>query len=333
VIRISALIVTRDHANDIEACLESLRASTLPPSEVIVVDHASIDGTADHVRRMHPSVVVLDYRDNPGFGEGINRARRIASGEALLFLNPDATVAPDCIERLAATLEGATDIAAVGPKVLVAGDEARICSAGLRVNRVGYACDRGHLEPDSGRYDSVEEVLAASGCALLVRASACAEVGGFDRSYFLYYEDLDLCWRLWLAGHRVIYQPAALAHHRSGDAGGVFRHYHDHRNRLLTILKNCGLSTLARVALPLLWFELESVAALALRGRLRALGWRLRAQLSAGARLPSALADRRRIQRARRTPERRLFAFLTPEYGNPPAPLDPPLQTPSLRAG
>jgi GT2 family glycosyltransferase len=323
VTRVTALIVTRNHAPEIGACLDSLRASTAPPAEVFVLDHGSTDGTADRARRAHPGVVVLEYRDNPGFGAGINRGRRLAGGDALLLLNPDATVAPDCIERLVAALESSPDLAVVAPKVLAAGDPTRVASAGLWVNRVGYACDRGHLEPDRGQYDAAQEVLGASGCALLVRASAFDQVGGFDPRYFLYYEDLDLCWRSWLAGYRVLYLPAATARHRAGvDATGVFRHYHDHRHRLRTLLKNCGARTLLRIALPVLWLELSSVAALALRGRWRALGWRLRAQLATLVGLPSALAARRRIQRSRRVGDQRLYGFLAPEYGSPPPPLE-----------
>jgi GT2 family glycosyltransferase len=326
---ITAIVVTRDHAEEIGTCLDSLRASTLAPDEIVVLDHASRDGTVDRVRRTYRGVLVLDYRDNPGFGEGVNRGRRVARGELLLLVNPDATLEPTCIERLAAVLDGEHDVAAVGPKVLLpepaSEDAKRIGSAGLRVNHIGYACDRGHLERDSGQYDRREDVLGLSGCVLLARASACEEVGGFDPAYFLYYEDLDLCWRWWLAGHRVVYEPAAVARHRPGvDATGVFRHYHDHRNRLRTLLKNYGGGTLAKVALPLIGFELWSLAALGLRGRLRPFAWRLRADLATIASLGSTLRARRSIQRSRRLEERRVIAMLAPGYGNPPPPTDTP---------
>jgi len=327
--RIIAIVVTRDHAAPVGACLDSLRGSTRAPDEVVVLDHASRDGTADRVRKTHPDVLVLDYLDNPGFGAGVNRGRRVARGELLLLVNPDATVEPDCIERLAEVLDDGDDVGAVGPKVLLPGAasdrSSRIGSAGLRVNHIGYACDRGYLERDSGQYETREDVLGVSGCVLLARASAFDQVGGFDPAFFLYYEDLDLCWRLWLAGYRVVYEPAAVAHHRPRvDETGVFRHYHDHRNRLRTVLKNYGAATLVRMAPPLIGFELWSLAALALRGRLRPFAWRLRADLAAIARLGSTLRARRAIQRSRRAPESRVLALLAPGYGNPPPLTDTP---------
>jgi GT2 family glycosyltransferase len=319
--RVTAVVITRNHAPQVGACLDSVLASTRAPDEILVLDHASSDGTAHRVRGTHPGVLVLDYRDNPGFGVGVNRARRVARGDALLLINPDARVEPDCIERLTVVLDTDTAVAAVGPKVLLPDDAARIASAGLRVNRIGYACDRGYLEPDRGQYDAREDRLGVSGCVLLVRARAFDEVGGFDPAYFLYYEDLDLCWRLWLAGHRVVYEPAAVAYHRpAADTTGVLRHDHDHRNRLRTLVKNCGAATLLEIALPVAWFEVSCLAALAARGRPSPFAWRLRAQLATIARLGSALRLRRSIQRARRTPESRMVAFLAPGYGNPPPP-------------
>jgi GT2 family glycosyltransferase len=237
--RISAVIVTRNNRKEIAACLESLAASVQPIDEIIVVDNSSTDGTADFVRREFPSARVLDFWDNPGFGEGNNRGARVASGDYLLLLNPDAMIAPDGAGHLLGAFAD-TSIGIAAPKVVLAAEPSIINSAGLCVNTVGYGWDRGYLEWDHGQYDTREPVLAASGCALLIDRELFARLGGFDAPYFLYYEDLDLCWRAWMHGRPVHYVPAAVVRHAMKVSGrpALYNEYYDHRNRLRTLLKD-----------------------------------------------------------------------------------------------
>jgi GT2 family glycosyltransferase len=306
--RISAIIVTRNNRKDIQRCLASLQQSRHPVHEVIVIDNDSRDGTPDCVRRGFPDASVLDFWDNPGFGEGNNRGARVASGDYLLLLNPDATVAPDCIDRLVDEFEHDPQLGMAVPKVVLASEPSIINSAGLFVNSVGYGWDRGYLEWDTGQYDRTEPILAGSGCALMVRADVYRALGGFDAPYFLYYEDLDLCWRSWIAGHPVRYVPAAVAHHTMKISGrpALYNDYLDHRNRLRTILKNLSAGSLVRMAPGVLAFEAGSAWAFAkwrqwasLRHRVRAWSWNV-------GHLPDTLARRRTVQRSRAVEDEKL---------------------------
>ncbi len=161
--RLSAIVVTFNSRDDVAVCLESLRGSTRPPDEILVVDNASRDGTADRVRRDFPDVAVLDYWDNPGFGEANNRAFRVASGERYFLLNPDATVAPDCLERLEGAMHGDPCLGVAVPKVRLAREPAVLNSAGLNMNLVGYGWDRGYLEWDRGQYDGAKRSWGGAG--------------------------------------------------------------------------------------------------------------------------------------------------------------------------
>ena len=299
--QISTIVVTYNNRKEIGRCLASLQRSYHPVDEVIVIDNDSHDGTADYVRREFPGALSLDFWDNPGFGEGNNRGARVASGDYLLLLNPDATVAPDCIERLVAALEQDQQLGIAVPKVVLASEPSIINSAGLIVNTIGYGWDRGYLEWDAGQYDRSEPILAGSGCALMVRTEVFRALGGFDTPYFLYYEDLDLCWRSWIMGRPVHYVPAAVAQHAMKVSGrpAIYDEYIDHRNRLRTLLKNPSGRSLLRIAPQVLSFEAGSVIHRVrsrqwsnLWRRMQAWDWNIR-------RLPDTLSRRRAVQRRR----------------------------------
>jgi GT2 family glycosyltransferase len=300
VARISAIVVAHNNRRDIGACLRSLATSHEPIGEVTVIDQRSSDGTSDLIRREFPAVRVLGFSDNPGFGEGNNRGARVSHGDYLLLLNPDAQIDPGCVSALAATLDADARAGIAVPKVRLTMEPGVLNSAGLSINRAGHAWDRGYLERDRGQFDRREAVIAGSGCALLIRASVFAAIGGFDPGYFLYYEDLDLCWRAWNHGWAVVYEPNAVAWHapRLFDRPALHDHYFDHRNRLRTLLKNAPASALRRSLWPALRFELGSALHLLSRGRWIAAWMRTCAFWWNVVHLPSALAFRRRTTRA-----------------------------------
>jgi len=316
---VSAIIVTRNSRRDITRTLASLHDSIHPLHEVIVIDHDSTDGTADHVRRDHRDVVLLDFLDNPGFGAGNNRGARVATGEYLLFLNPDATIDPDCLAALVQALDAEPHAGIAVPKVMLASEPSIINTAGLVVNRIGYGWDRGYLEWDRGQYDTRGPVLAGSGCALLVRADTFRALEGFDAAYFLYYEDLDLCWRCWLAGYTVTYVPAAVARHtmKITDRPVFYNEYLDHRNRLRTLAKTLSGRSIARLAGRVAAFEAGSAWALARQGRWDALRLRTQAWTWHASQARETLRLRRVVQRSRVLPDDSLAGLLDPGTGAP----------------
>jgi GT2 family glycosyltransferase len=300
---LSAVVVTFNNRSDISACLESLRRSTRPPDEILVVDNASVDGTPDVVRRDFPDVTVLDFWDNPGFGEAHNRAFRVANGEQYLLLNPDAEIAPDAIERLQHAMETAPGLGlgVAVPKVRLRREPRILNSVGLRMNGIGYAWDRGYLEWDAGQYDEGGAVLAGSGCALLLSAAMVRAVGGFDPAYFLYYEDLDLCLRSWRAGFPVRYVPEAVALHRMKVSGRpeVYNDYLDHRNRLRVMLKTFPPLLLAGALARSARFDAASIWGAMRRGDRPRATRRLQSWLWNLAHLPDTLRRRLETRRGR----------------------------------
>ena len=208
---VDVVIVNFNAAGHLDACLASVVGAG-GVNSVTVVDNASTDCSAAIVSG-HPGVRWLPTGANLGFGRAANRGVASTSAPLVLVLNPDAVVLPGAIEILVATLAVRTRCAAIGPRVENP-DGTLYPSARAfpnLVDAIGHGFV-GLLRPDnrwSRRYLAGDRVDWVSGTAVLVRRGAFEAVGGFDEDYFMYVEDVDLCWRLRDAGWDVHYEPAA----------------------------------------------------------------------------------------------------------------------------
>jgi hypothetical protein len=250
----SVVIVNYRGADDTCAALAAMRELRWPRErlEVIVVDNASGDGSVERIAKEHPEVEILALDQNRGFAAGCNAGAQVATGQYLAFLNNDARPDPEWLSAARAVLDRDGSVACVASKVLDwDGELVDFVDAGLGFYGHGFKVHAG--EPDSPAYDREADVLFASGAAMVARASTFREVGGFDERYFLFFEDVDLGWRLWLLGHRVRYVPASLTfhrHHRSMSAlGPAQEEFLLERNALFTIFKNYDDDNL-RLSLP-----------------------------------------------------------------------------------
>lgn len=313
--RVTVVVVTWQGAARIQACLSAvLGQEPAAAFEVLVVDNASTDGTADLLAGRYPQVRLVRAPRNLGFAGGNALALAEVTTEYVALVNDDAEPAPGWLAALVEHLDADPRCGAVTGKVLLAAERdgrAVVNSAGGTVDRLGRGADRGHLQLDEGQFDAPTEVFYAPATACLLRREAVEQVGGFDPGYFLYHEDVDLCWRLRLGGWGVAYTPAAVARHAHGASSGAtsaspLHAFHDTRNRLLTVVKDAPALPAAAVCarLPL------TTASTAVRGLL-ARGPERRRQLALAAvlaralasvlgRLPALLAARREVGRRAR---------------------------------
>jgi GT2 family glycosyltransferase len=228
---ISALVVSHNVRDLLRDTLRSLLNDGWPNLQVIVVDNASTDGSAGMVRHEFTGVKVLELRDNLGYGKANNVAFEHAKGELILLLNPDVTVAPRCLENLAGFLEDHPDTGVVGPR-LVRPDGSPDLAARRSFPTPAASFYRmtalSRLFPGSSRFNRYNlgaldptqehEMDAGTGACLLVRRKALDGVGLFDPDFFMYGEDLDLCYRIKAAGWKIWYVPSAMAVHVKGTA-------------------------------------------------------------------------------------------------------------------
>jgi GT2 family glycosyltransferase/glycosyltransferase involved in cell wall biosynthesis len=249
---VSVVVVNFRGASETVECLRSLAELNWPRDrlEVIVVDNASGDSSVERIRAAAPSAEVFASTTNLGFAGGCNAGADRATGEYLALLNNDARPHPDWIAAAVAAFEHQPSVAAVASRVLDwEGRTVDFVDASMTWFGMGYKREVGR--PDPGPDDEPRDVLFATGSAMFVRTEVWREVGGFDDRYFMFYEDVDLGWRLNVLGHRVRYVPSSVAYHRhhaSMRSYGSWReHYLLERNALFTLYKNYGDELLAKV--------------------------------------------------------------------------------------
>ncbi len=342
---VSVVLVNYKGAEDTITCLRAFDEVDWPADglELVVVDNDSQDGSAERIRDAVPDAVVVESGANLGFAGGCNLGVAHATGEVVAFLNNDARPHLDWIRAAVAELDASPDVACVASKVLDwDGNLIDYVDGALTWFGMGYK--REVEKPDTGQWDTPKDVLFATGAAMFVRAEVYREVGGFDERFFMFYEDVDLGWRLNLLGHRVRYVPGSLAYHRHHATMNKFGSYREsyllERNALLSMVKNYDDETLATV--------LPAAMALSVRRSVARTGLdatMLDLQRSPGGddvatvevpkmaltgplaidylveQLPSVWATRRELQARRRRSDRELFPLfrepIEPAYGMP----------------
>ena len=225
--RLAVIVVTFNSAAEIGACLEAIpAAASTTGHEVLVVDNASADGTAAHVRSRWPQARVLDAGGNAGFARANNLGIRATGGELVLLLNPDTVPAAGSIDRLVAVLDAMPDVAITGPRIVGRDGRAEL-SYGAMIGPVaelrqklltrgqarGWPVIAARVERASRRASFPDWV---SGACLLIRRADLERAGLLDERYFLYTEDVDLCAAVRALGRRVRFSPEAEVVHARG---------------------------------------------------------------------------------------------------------------------
>ncbi|MEX1011872.1 MAG: glycosyltransferase family 2 protein [Balneolaceae bacterium] len=244
---VSVIIVTWNALEHLQTFLPSVAATEYDNLEVLIADNASTDGSAEWVRENFPTFNVVTLMRNFGYCGGNNRAADHANGEILLFLNNDVRVEPGWLEPIIREFED-PNVAAVQPKILSHTEPGHFEYAGAAggyLDRMGYPFCRGrifdHVERDTGQYDDRRPIFWASGAALAIRKTCFMEAGRFDDTFEFHMEEIDLCWRLWNRGQKVIYTPESRVFHLGGGSlpsGSSRKAYFNFRNNLQMLWKN-----------------------------------------------------------------------------------------------
>jgi GT2 family glycosyltransferase len=251
----SVIIVNYNGCRFLEDCLRAVLDQELgEPFEVTLVDNGSTDNSVAYVRRAFPTVGVIEARRNLGFAGGNNLGIGAARGRYIVLLNNDTQVRAGWLKALVAAAEQNPGAGAIAAKLLFVDPANTIQNAGSLLLSDGSGADRGFREPDRGQYDTAEEVFGACGASVLYRRQMLEDVGVFDETFFMYYEDTDLNWRMRLRGWSVLYEPDAVVDHvhaGSSREWSPFFTFHVDRNRIFVLLKNASLSMATRSCVAL----------------------------------------------------------------------------------
>ncbi|MEN8141963.1 MAG: glycosyltransferase family 2 protein [Thermodesulfobacteriota bacterium] len=226
-------------------------------AEVVVADNASEDGSVAMLKDRFPEVRIIRHPENGGFSKGYNDALRQVDAEYYVLLNSDVEVTENWIAPIVEMMDADPAIAACQPKIRSWHERNKFEYAGAAggfIDAYGYPFCRGRifdvLEEDHGQYNDACEVFWATGACLFVRSELYHALGGLDEDFFAHMEEIDFCWRLKNAGHRIMYCPDSVVFHVGGGAlprESPRKTYLNFRNNLLLLVKNLSAKKLGWV--------------------------------------------------------------------------------------
>ena len=206
--KVSIIIVNYNGKELLQKCLDSLLKVNYNNFEIILVDNNSTDGTVELVTKNYPSLIIIKLDSNKGFAEPNNVAAKISKGKYLLFLNNDTVVTPNFISEMVKVMETDKKIAVC--QSLLLKPDGSVDSSGDFIDHLGVVYN------SKTKIDEIREVSSARGASMLVRSDIFEKLDGFDQKFFVTFEDVDLCWRSWILGYRVLIIPTSIVYHEGG---------------------------------------------------------------------------------------------------------------------
>ena len=246
--KVAIVILNWNGQHYLEKFLPSVLATTYRNYEIIVSDNASTDGSVSLLQQKFPRVKLIRLDQNYGFAKGYNLTLEQVHADYFALINSDVEVQPGWLTPIINLLEEDRFNAACQPKLLSYNNRnvfEYAGGAGGWLDSFGYPFARGRIfdvsEEDKGQYDKTERVFWVTGAAMVVRAEVFREMKGFDSYFFAHQEEIDLCWRMQLAGYKVFANPSSVVYHVGGGTlprGNTLKTYLNFRNNQIMLYKN-----------------------------------------------------------------------------------------------
>ena len=240
--RTIVIVVNFNGEKVLSCCLESLKHQTFSNFKTIVVDNFSQDGSIDGMGELFPNIEIIRLKENVGFAAANNYAIKKSEGfKWVALLNPDAIADPNWLLNLHAAADKNPEYNFFGSHLKKKGSLNQLDGTGDVYHLCGLAWRRDHGMTESQTSRSVGEIFSPCAAAAMYRRDIFIDIGGFDERFFCYFEDVDLAFRLHLAGHRCLYVPSAKVEHFGSAITGRrsdFAVYHGHRNMVWAYVKN-----------------------------------------------------------------------------------------------
>ena len=249
---IAIVILNWNGQKYLEQFLPSVLSSVDVNINVVVADNGSADDSINFLEANYPALRIIRFTENYGFAKGYNEALKQITADYYVILNSDIEVQPGWLQPMTQLLESNKTIAACQPKILSFNNRKMFEYAGASggwLDKYGYPFAKGRIfdicEEDNGQYDQSEQIFWASGAALFIRSSVFHEMHGFDEYFFAHQEEIDLCWRIQLAGYKIYSCPSSVVYHVGGGTlprGNSLKTYLNFRNNRIMMSKNLPLS-------------------------------------------------------------------------------------------
>ncbi len=307
---VSVVIVNWNSGDLLKECLSRIVNQTYPPTHIFVVDNGSTDGSVNHVN-LFERVTLLPLKTNTGFAAANNRAIELCVTDYIALINPDAFADLNWLKQLVLAAIDNPTIAAFGSQQLIFGQPNVLDGTGdiYHISGLVWRDGYGRLQNE---FDTLPKEIFSpcAGAALYVR-EAIQNIGNFDEDFFCYVEDVDLGFRLRIAGYQSIYVPSAIVHHvGSATTGGhrsLFSVYHGHRNLVWAYVKNMP-TFLFWTLLPLhIILNIASIFYFSITGNSKII---LKAKYDAIKGLPKMLKKRRSVQKIRKVSIKEIWNIL-----------------------
>ena len=230
---VSIIIVNYNGKSYLEQCFKSLEKINYENYEIILVDNNSTDDSIQFIKRNYPSTIIIKLDKNYGFAYPNNVGAKNARGKYILFLNNDTKVTSNFITELVNALENHLDVAICQSMLLKPDGE--VDSSGDFVDSIGVAFS------SKEKVDKIKEILSAKGAAMMVRKTVFEKLGGFDEKFVLSFEDVDLGWRTWILGYKVLVIPDSIVYHIGGQTAKKMKtelSFHGLKNQLAMKITN-----------------------------------------------------------------------------------------------
>lgn len=296
--KIAIIVLVYNGRNYLPDLLSSLRSQNYPQEfcEIILVDNASSDGSVEYIKTNFSEFTLIQNQNNEGFAKGNNIGIKYAlkrEFDYIVLLNQDTAVEPNWLKEIIEGAEKDERIAAVQPLILFWNVKDKINSSGNQVHFLGFGfCEGFNFNVKDGQSEK-KEIFYSSGAGVLFKAKVLKEAGLFDENLF-YTEDLDLGWRIRLAGYEIINAPKAVIYHKYSFSRNKNKYYFLEFGRLFTILKNYQITTIFLI-LPLLIFWETGITIYSFWK-----GWgvlKLKSYKDLFLRLPLLIKERKKIKR------------------------------------
>jgi GT2 family glycosyltransferase len=310
---VSVIIPNWNGRKHLETCLESLRNQDYQSVEIILVDNGSTDGSISFVQQSYPEVRLVELDSNRGFTGAGNAGCRVAKGDIIVLLNNDTEVEFNWLTEITSAFDRHPEVGAVASKILLYNKRDHFHTAGDYYRVDGIPGNRGVWQKDQGQYDRESFVFSACGAAAAYRRELIEEIGFLDDSFYFSCEDVDLGWRIQLAGWKVIYSPTAVVYHKLKATGeDAIASYYDGRNFLYVIWKNYPTSILKEYWPKIIRGQLQIAKEALLTWRGKAARARIKGQFAGLFGVTKMWSKRRKIQANRQVSDEILTGILTP---------------------